>query len=58
MMSHVLGHEERAEAHAAVLGVVARHDLGVGLGQVERRAGGLGEAGHQEDQEADELRAR
>ena len=47
--------KERAEAHAAELGVVARHELGVGLGQVERRARGLGEAGHQEDQEADEL---
>ena len=53
---HVLGHEERAEAHSAVLGVVARDDLGIGLGQVERRARRLGEAGDEEDQEADELR--
>ncbi len=33
---HVLGEEEEAEAHAAVLGGEAGHDLGVGLGQVER----------------------
>ena len=40
----VLGREERGEAAAAVLGVVAADELGVGLGEVERRAVGLGEA--------------
>ena len=53
----VLRREERREAAAAVLRVVAADELGVGLGEVERRAVGLGEAGDHEDQEADELRA-
>ena len=35
----VLGREERGEAAAAVLGVVAADQLGVGLGEVERRRG-------------------
>ena len=39
---HVLGEEEEAEAHAAVLGREAGHDLAVRLGQVERRAVALG----------------
>jgi hypothetical protein len=34
---HVLGEEEEAEAHAAVLGREAGDDLAVSLGQVERR---------------------
>ena len=54
----VLGEVVGGEAPAAVLGVVAADELGVGLGQVERRAVGLGEARGEEDQEADELRAR
>ena len=33
----VLGRLEEAPAHARVLGVVAGDELGVGLGQVERR---------------------
>ena len=52
----VLGHREEAEAHAAVLGVVAGDELLLGLGEVERRARGLGGAGEQEDDEPDELR--
>ena len=52
----VLAHREEPEAHAAVLGVVAGDELLLGLGQVERRAGGLGGAGEHEDDEADELR--
>ena len=51
----VLGEVVGGEAPAAVLGVVAADQLGVGLGQVKGRAVGLGEAGDQEDQEADEL---
>ena len=35
----VLGEEEEAEAHAAVLGGEAGHELGVGLGEVERACG-------------------
>ncbi len=53
---HVLRRREHAEAHAAVLGVVAGDELLLGLGQVERRARRLGEAGEEEDEEADELR--
>ena len=52
----VLGHREQAEAHASVLGVVARDELLLGLREVERRPGGLGRARQQEDEEADELR--
>ena len=48
-MFEVLGHVVGGEAPAAVLGVVAADELGVGLGEVERRAVGLGEAGDQED---------
>ena len=40
----VLGEEERREAPAAVLGVVAADELGVGFGQIERRAVRLGES--------------
>ena len=46
----VLGHREEAEAHAAVLGVVAGDELLLGLGQVERRARRLGGAGEDEDE--------
>ena len=56
IMFEVLGEQEGDEARAAVLGDVAADQLGVGLDEVERRAVGLGEAGDQEDQEADELR--
>ena len=52
----VLGRLEEAPAHAGVLGVVAGDELGVGLGQVERRPRGLGDPAEQEDDEADELR--
>src|SRR3712207_7424796 len=41
--------------HPAVLGHVALDELGVGLGEVEGRAVGLGEAGEDEDQETDQL---
>ena len=51
----VLGQQVGAEAHPAVLGLVALDQLGVRLGQVERRAVGLSEARDHEDQEADEL---
>ncbi|MGB6449403.1 MAG: MFS transporter [Steroidobacteraceae bacterium] len=53
---HVFDQQEGAEAHAAVLGHEALDELGVGLGHVERRPVGLGEAGQHEDQEADDLR--
>ena len=49
-------HREEAEAHAAVLGVVAGDELLLGLGEVEGRACRLCGAGEQEDDEADELR--
>ena len=52
---HVLGQEEQREAHRAVLGVVAGHELLLGFREVERRAVGLGDAGDQEDEEADRL---
>ena len=52
----VLGQREGAVAHAAVLGLVPLHQLGVGLGEVERRPAGLRESGDHEDQEADDLR--
>ena len=48
----VLGHRVEAEAHPAVLGVVAGDELLLGLGQVERRPRGLGRAREQEDDEA------
>ncbi len=52
----VLGELEEAPAHAAVLGVVAGHELGLGLGQVERRAVRLRDARDEEHEESDELR--
>src|SRR3970282_1644666 len=51
----VLGHREEAEAHTAVLGVVARDELLLGLRQVEGRTGGLRSSGKEEDEEPDEL---
>ena len=54
----VLGHRVEPEAHPAVLGVVAGDELLLGLGEVERRAGGLGRAREQEDDQPDELRDR
>ena len=51
----VLGEVVRGEAPAAELGVVTADELRVGLGQVERRTVGLGEARGEEDQEAEEL---
>ena len=54
----VLAHREEPEAHAAVLRVVARDELLLGLGQVERGARGLRGAGEEEDDEPDELRDR
>ena len=45
-----------AEAHARVLGVVAGDQLGLGLGQVERRAVSLGQQRREEDEEGDEAR--
>ena len=53
--AHVLGEEEEAEAHAAVLGGEAGNDLAVGLGQVERRAVALGGRGNEEDDERERL---
>jgi hypothetical protein len=54
----MLGQEEQREAHRAVLGVVARHQLLLGLGEVERRPVGLGDAGGGEDEEADRVDER
>ena len=53
IVSHVrvLGDEEHRELHGAVLGVVAGHELRLGLGQVERQPVRLGERRHQEDEE-------
>ena len=52
---HVFGEEEEAEAHARVLGGEASHDLGVGLGQVERRPVRLGGRRDEEDQDTERL---
>ena len=52
---HVLGEEEEAEAHAAVLGREAGHDLAVRLGQVERSAVALSGGGDEEDDERKRL---
>ena len=51
----VLGEVEEAETHARVLGGEAGHDLGVGLGHVERRAVGLGRGGDEEDHQREGL---
>ena len=48
---HVLAEEEQRPLHARVLGVEAGHEFALGLGQVERRAVGLGERGDHEDHE-------
>ena len=56
VIADVLAHEEHAELHARVLGVVAGDQLALGLDEVERDAARLGEAGDEEDDEADELR--
>ncbi len=48
---HVLAQEEESEAHAAVLGVVARDQLVLRLGQVEGDALGLGHGAHEEEDE-------
>ena len=50
----VLGEEEEAEAHAAVLGVKTGHELVLGLGQVEGGAVPLGQGADEVDEEADE----
>ena len=50
-----LGEEEHAEAHAGVLDEVA-DDLGLALGQVERRALGLGDRRGDEQDERQRLR--
>ena len=47
----VLREEEHGEFDAGIFRVVAAHQLGVGLGEVERRPVGLGDAGQQEDHE-------
>ena len=52
---HVLGDVVQREAKAAVLGVIASHQLLLGLGQVERRAVGLGDGGGEVQQEAERL---
>ena len=52
----VLGRLEEPPAHAGVLGVVPGDELGVGLGEVERRPRRLGDPAEQEDDEPDELR--
>ena len=52
----VLGEVVGGEAPAAVLGVVAAHELGVRLREVEGRAVCLGEARDEEDQKARQLR--
>ena len=49
----VLGEEEDREPHPRVLGVEARHELGLGLGQVEGRALALGELRDERDHERD-----
>ena len=51
----VLGEEEHREAHARVLGHVARHEFGLRLGHVERRAIELGEHADEEEQEREGL---
>jgi len=51
----VLRLEEQGEAHGAVLGVEAGHQLRLRFRQVERQPVRLGERGDQEDEEADEL---
>ena len=50
-----LGHEEQQELDAGILGVIAADELLLGLGQVERQPGRLGEARHEEDDEAERL---
>ena len=54
----VLAEVEHRELDARVLGVEPGDELGLGLGQVERRAVRLGEAGDQVDHERRELRDR
>ena len=39
VIADVLAHEEQAELHARILGVVAGDELALGLGQVERACG-------------------
>ena len=51
----VLGIREHRIAQAAVLGVEAGDELGVGLGEVERRPVGLGQGRDEEHAEADRL---
>src|SRR6185437_47542 len=53
----VLGHEEHGELHGAVFGMVAGDEFGLGLGEIKRRAVGLGIGGHEVDEEGDELEA-
>ena len=52
----VLGHGEEAEAHAAVLRLVPGDELGLSLGQVERRAVRLCDSRDEEDGQPDDLR--
>ena len=51
----VLGEEEKAEAHAAVLGGESSHQLRVSLGEVEGRAASLGRGGDEEDDQRQRL---
>ncbi len=49
----VLGHEEHGEFHGAVLGVIAAGEFAFGFGQIEGRAVGFGEGGHEVDEEGE-----
>jgi len=52
---YVLSEEVQAHFHRAVLGVVATHQLGFALRQVERRTVGFGESADDEDDKAQRL---
>src|SRR5580700_4188416 len=53
----VFRHEEHGELHGAVLGVITGGELAFGFGQIEGRAVGLREGGHEIDEEGDKLEA-